>query len=59
VDPLISNARRLATTLFDAWDDALLFRNLATLRLDAPVFESGRPIHHRDAEAQRRRYKAH
>jgi hypothetical protein len=24
----------------DRWDDALLFRTLATLRLDAPVFET-------------------
>jgi len=37
----IGNARRLATSLFNSWDDALLFRKLATLRLDAPVFESG------------------
>ncbi len=39
-DPSIGNARRLATSLFDSWDDALLFRKLATLRLDAPVFGS-------------------
>jgi 5'-3' exonuclease len=39
-DPSISNVRRLATSLFDAWDEALLFQKLATLRLDAPVFES-------------------
>jgi 5'-3' exonuclease len=38
--PSIGNARRLAALLFNAWDDALLFRKLATLRLDAPVFES-------------------
>jgi 5'-3' exonuclease len=38
--PSISNARRLATSLFNSWDDALLFRKLATLRLDAHVFES-------------------
>jgi len=38
--PGISNARRLATSLFDHWDEALLFRTLATLRLDAPVFDS-------------------
>jgi 5'-3' exonuclease len=38
--PSIGNARRLATSLFDSWDDALLFRKLATLRLDVPVFES-------------------
>ena len=37
--PSIRNARRLATSLFNSWDDALLFRKLATLRLDAPVFE--------------------
>ncbi len=29
-----------ATLLFNSWDDALLFRKLATLRLDVPVFES-------------------
>jgi 5'-3' exonuclease len=38
--PAIGSARRLATSLFGAWDDALLFKTLATLRLDAPVFES-------------------
>jgi 5'-3' exonuclease len=38
--PSIANARRLATSLFDSWDDALLFRLLATLRLDAPVFQT-------------------
>jgi 5'-3' exonuclease len=38
--PSTGNARRLATSLFNGWDDALLFRKLATLRLDAPVSES-------------------
>ena len=38
-DPSIRNACRLATSLFDSWNDALLFRTLATLRLDAPVFD--------------------
>ncbi len=38
--PSIGNARRLSTSLFNCWDDALLFRTLATLRLDAPVFDS-------------------
>ena len=38
--PSIANARRLSTSLFNAWDDALLFRTLATLRLDAPVFDT-------------------
>jgi 5'-3' exonuclease len=39
-DPSISNARRLSTSLFDSWEDALLFRTLATLRVDAPVFDT-------------------
>jgi len=39
-EPSIGNARRLAASLFDSWDDALLFRTLATLRLDVPVFET-------------------
>jgi 5'-3' exonuclease len=38
--PSIGNARRLATSLFNSWNDALLFRTLATLRLDAPVFDT-------------------
>jgi 5'-3' exonuclease len=38
--PSISNARRLSTSLFNSWTDALLFRTLATLRLDAPVFDT-------------------
>jgi 5'-3' exonuclease len=39
-DPSIGRARTLAESLFHAWDDALLFRTLATLRLDVPVFDS-------------------
>lgn len=39
-DPSIRRANRLAESLFAAWDDALLFRKLATLRLDVPVFNS-------------------
>lgn len=38
--PLIRSAQRLATSLFGSWTDALLFRTLATLRLDAPVFDT-------------------
>ncbi len=37
-NPTIKRARPLAESLFGAWDDALLFRTLATLRTDAPVF---------------------
>ena len=39
-DPAIAGAKRLAGLLRDSWDDALLFRKLATLRLDAPVFDA-------------------
>jgi 5'-3' exonuclease len=36
----IRNARQSAEALFSSWDDALLFRRLATLRTDVPVFET-------------------
>jgi 5'-3' exonuclease len=38
--PSISRARTLSASLLAAWNDALLFRTLATLRLDVPVFDS-------------------
>jgi 5'-3' exonuclease len=39
-DPSIKRARVLSESLFSAWDEALLFRTLATLRVDAPVFDT-------------------
>ncbi len=36
----IRKARLLSESLFSAWNDALLFRTLATLRVDVPVFEN-------------------
>jgi len=39
-DPSIRRAQRLSESLFSEWENALLFRTLATLRLDAPVFDS-------------------
>ena len=39
-DPMLRRARPLAESLFAAWEDALLFRTLATLRVDVPVFSS-------------------
>lgn len=39
-NPAIKRARALSESLFGAWDEALLFRTLATLRLDVPVFDS-------------------
>jgi 5'-3' exonuclease len=38
--PSIRKARLLSESLFGGWDEALLFRTLATLRLDVPVFDS-------------------
>src|SRR5262245_20109861 len=35
----VRNAYVLSKSLFNAWDDVLLFRTLATLRTDVPVFE--------------------
>lgn len=39
-NPSIRKAKTLSETLFSNWEDALLFRTLATLRFDVPVFES-------------------
>ncbi|MGD1076777.1 MAG: 5'-3' exonuclease H3TH domain-containing protein [Candidatus Sulfotelmatobacter sp.] len=36
--PSIRKARLLSESLFSAWNDALLFRTLATLRVDVPLF---------------------
>src|ERR1700734_668296 len=38
--PSIRKARALSESLFSAWHEALLFRTLATLRLDVPVFDT-------------------
>ena len=38
--PSIRKARTLAATLFDAWNEVLLYRTLATLRLDVPTFDT-------------------
>ncbi len=38
--PSIRKARGLSESLFTSWNDALLFRTLATLRRDARVFDS-------------------
>lgn len=41
----IRKSRGLSESLFSAWNDALLFRTLATLRLDVPVFETIEDLH--------------
>jgi 5'-3' exonuclease len=38
--PSIKRARVLSESLVSAWNDAMLFRTLATLRLDVPVFDT-------------------
>ena len=38
--PSIRGGLRLSTSLFDSWAEVLLFRTLATLRLDVPVFDT-------------------
>ena len=38
--PSIRKARLLSEALLNGWNNALLFRTLATLRLDVPVFDS-------------------
>jgi 5'-3' exonuclease len=38
--PQMRNPRSLAESLFAHWQDAILFRTLATLRKDVPVFNS-------------------
>ena len=38
--PSIRKARSLSESLLSGWHDALLFRTLATLRLDVPVFDT-------------------
>lgn len=42
--PSIRKARVLSESLFNAWSDALLFRTLATLRLDVPVFDTAEDL---------------
>ena len=36
----IRGAQRFSTVLFEQWTDAVLYRQLATLQLDVPVFDS-------------------
>jgi 5'-3' exonuclease len=36
----LTRARSLSAALFKKWNDALLFRTLATLKLDVPVFDT-------------------
>src|SRR4029077_5052350 len=49
--PSIRKARALSESLFNAWSDALLFRTLATLRLDVPVFDTVDDLYWKGPEA--------
>jgi len=41
----IRGAQRLSSVLSEKWEEALLYRTLATLRLDVPVFEGVDELH--------------
>jgi 5'-3' exonuclease len=48
----IRRAQHLSESLFAAWNDAILFRTLATLRLDVPVFGSVDELRWREPGAE-------
>jgi 5'-3' exonuclease len=50
-DPSIRRARPLSESLFSGWKDALLFRQLATLRLDVTVFDTVEDLRWRQPRA--------
>jgi 5'-3' exonuclease len=52
----IRGAQRLAGVLFEQWNDALLYRVLATLRLDVPVFETVDELQWKGPRAEFERY---
>jgi 5'-3' exonuclease len=54
--PSIRRARPLSESLFSAWNDALLFRTLATLRLDVPVFDTVEDLRWKGAGANFEEY---
>jgi 5'-3' exonuclease len=60
--PSIRRARLLSESLLNEWDNALLYRTLATLRFDVPVFETVEDLRWKgprpNFEAQCRRMKA-
>lgn len=61
--PSIRKARLLSESLCNSWSEALLFRTLATLRLDVPVFETVEDLRwtgpRPNFEEQCQRMKAH
>lgn len=49
-NPSIRNAKKLSATLQESWDDAILFRKLATLRYDVPVFDTVEDLRWKDTQ---------
>ena len=49
-------AQRLAGVLFEQWNDAVLYRVLATLRQDVPVFETVDELHWKGPRAEFEEY---
>ena len=54
--PSIRRARPLSESLFSSWNDALMFRTLATLRTDVSVFESIEDLRWRGPNPKFREY---
>lgn len=54
--PSIRGAQRLSAVLFEQWNDAILYRTLATLQLDVPVFESVDELQWKGASPEFERY---
>ena len=52
----IRGAQRLAGVLFEQWNDAVLYRILATLRQDVPVFETVDELHWKGPRAEFEEY---
>jgi len=52
----IRGAQRLAGVLFEQWNDAVLYRVLATLRQDVPVFETVDELHWNGPRAEFEEY---
>jgi 5'-3' exonuclease len=54
----IRKARPLSESLFSGWNDAVLFRTLATLRVDVPVFDTVEDLRWKPPKAEFREYCA-
>jgi len=52
----IKRAQKLAEALFGSWEEALLYRKLATLREDVPVFNTIEDLRWKGPEAEFEKY---